>query len=197
MTNVFKFIKITSGALFSILLGVPLFALPATISLSRGMRPGLKHQNIMQAVNSLQVSGMKGWALVEAARKLVEGRMAYSRRNSFDIASKAFERGYGYCQQQAYALKEILTRLGFDARVVGAFRNRFPDGRIGGHAWVQVMFEGETHDIDTLFYNEMAGKINFTPLSAVFGYTPAFRVLAGWGSTYVNAYRYYTTGKDR
>lgn len=197
MNNLIKVSKITLSFLFGILISVPLFAVPATLSLGRGMRPGLKRQNIAQAANTLRESRLTGWSLIEAARKLVQERMAYSRRNSFDIASKAFERGYGYCQQQAYALADILTHLGFDARVVGAFRNRLPDGRVGGHAWVRVIFEDETRNIDTLFYDELIGNITFTPLSAVFDYTPAFRVLAGWGSISVNAYRYYRTGKDR
>jgi hypothetical protein len=185
------------GFLLTVLVGVPLFALPATISLGWRTRPGLPHRTIAQEADQLRESGETGWTLVEAVRALVEGRMAYCRRNSFDAAPRAFARGYGYCQQQAHALAGILNRLGFTTKVVGAFRNKFPDGVIGGHAWVQVTYAGETRDIDSLFYDQGAGEITFTPLSRVFDYTPAFRFFAGWGSSAVNAYRYYRTGKDR
>lgn len=182
--------------LIALLVGVPLFALPATLSLGWGIRPGLKRQILQDATHQLRKTGLTGWDLVEAARFLVAERMQYCRRNSFDPAPRAFARGYGYCQQQAYALMDILTRLGFEARVVGAYRNRFPDGERGGHAWVQVSHAGESRHIDSLHYDPVAGKITFTPLSEVFAYTSAFRLLAGWGSVAVNAYRYYVSGKD-
>lgn len=189
-------IKRILGMLSVILVAVPLFALPATLSLGWKIRPGLKHQTISLATDSLRRTGKTGWELVEAARKIIADRMQYSRRNSFDPATRAFERGYGYCQQQAYALVGLLTQLGFEARVVGAFRNKFPDGSIQGHAWVRVTIAGDSRYVDSLHYNEQANEITFTPLSNVFDYTPAFRVFAGWGSTSVNAYRYYVTGKD-
>lgn len=197
MKTLIQIYKRILGMLSIILVGVPLFALPATLSLGWKMRPGLKDQTISQAAQRLIGTGKTGWELVEAARKLVNDRMQYSRRNSFDPAAKAFERGYGYCQQQAYALVGLLTRLGFDAKVVGAFRNKFPDGRILGHAWVRVTYAGDSRNIDSLHYNDQTSEITFTPLSKIFDYTPLFRLLAGWGSTSVNAYRYYVTGKDR
>jgi transglutaminase-like putative cysteine protease len=59
---------------------------------------------------------------VEAARTLLSERMQYYRRNSLNAPARAFQRGYGYCVQQAYALVELLRRLGFEARVVHAHR---------------------------------------------------------------------------
>jgi transglutaminase-like putative cysteine protease len=194
MKNIFKY---TILGLFSILIGLPLYALPATLSLRDGLRPGLKPLTLTEAAQQLKASGKTGLALVEAARLLVSQRMQYCRRNSFDIHSRAFERGYGYCQQQAYALADLLVRLGFDAHAVSAFRNRFPDGKVGGHAWVQVIVDGQSHDIDSIHYDATAEKIDFTPLTRVFEYTPAFRIFAGWGSIAVNAQRYYRTGKDK
>lgn len=196
MKTMIVFLKTIIAILVAILVGVPLFALPATLSLGRGIRPGLKRLTIPGAADQIRNTGLAGWDLVEAARALVEGRMQYCRRNSFDVASKAFERGYGYCQQQAYALADLLTLLGFEAKVVGAFRNKFPDGRSGGHAWVQVFHAGESRFVDSIFYDRGAGGITFTPLTRVFEYTPVFRVFAGWGSSAVNSYRYYITGKD-
>ena len=189
-------LKVISILFLVILLGVPVYAIPATLSLTRGRRQGLSPLTIPQAAERLQSRGLSGWDLVEAARALVEERMHYSRRNSFDPASKAFERGYGYCQQQAFALAEILTRLGVQARVVHAFRNRFPDGGVGGHAWVEVALDGEARFIDSIFYNAESRSIDFTPLSKVWEYNLPFRLFSGWGSTAANAQRYYKTGVD-
>ena len=196
MKIILMIVKTVLFAALGIILGLPLYALPATLSLPRGLRPGLKRLTISQAARQLRGMGKTGWSLVEAARALVTERMHYCRRNSFDPAAKAFERGYGYCQQQSYALAAILTELGFEAKVVGAFRNKLPGERLGGHAWVSVTLDGETRYVDSLHYNAKAGEITFTPLTQVFDYTPASRVFFGWGSAAVNAHRYYLTEKD-
>jgi arylamine N-acetyltransferase len=122
--------------------------------------------------------------------------MQYSRRNSFTSARRAFERGYGYCMQHAYALVYLLQELGFQARVVQAFQNRFADGEVTSHAWVRVTLDGETRAVDPLFWDAEAGRIAFTPLSPVTGISPIFKALTWWGAPAVNAYRYYRTGKD-
>jgi transglutaminase-like putative cysteine protease len=179
-----------------ILVGVPLYAVPATLSLPRGLRPGLEPLTIDQAAVQLQKEATSGWALVEEARSLVGKRMAYSRRNSFDTAGKAFERGYGYCTQHAFALVDLLTRLGFEAKVVQAFKNRFSDGKVTSHAWVRVTLEGETRYIDPLFFDEKAGRIDFSALSPITEFPPLFKVFAWWGGTAINAHRYYLTGVD-
>jgi transglutaminase-like putative cysteine protease len=172
------------------------YARPATLSLGAGRRPGLRPLTLAQAAERLRQTGASGWDLVEAARALVAERMQYSRRNSFDTPARAFERGYGYCLQHAYALADLLTRLGFQAQVVQAFRNRFPDGHVSGHAWVRVTLHGETRHIDSLFYDAQSNKKLSTPLSPVLDVTPAFGLLAAWGSIAVNAHRYYVSGKD-
>lgn len=190
---VIKTILIT---IIMILVGVPLYAVPATLTLPVGPRAGIEELTIEQAAEKLRQSGKTGWTLVEAARGLVAERMLYSRRNSFDSAGRAFQRGYGYCTQHAYALKHLLAELGFNARVVQAFRNRFPDGQITAHAWVRIRLKGETRYIDSLFYKEDTGELDFAPLSGVTEITPTFKLLAFWGGTAVNAHRYYLTGKD-
>ena len=176
---------------------VPLYALPATLSLPRGQRLGVKALSISQAAQQLKDSELAGMALVESARTLVEGRMAYSRRNSFDNYERAFSRGYGYCVQQSYALADLLRRIGFDARVVQAFRNRFPDGNVSSHSWVRVVVDGRTRDIDSIFYDADAEAVTFEPLSDVTGISPLFKAVTDWGATAVNAHRYYLTGKDQ
>jgi transglutaminase-like putative cysteine protease len=122
--------------------------------------------------------------------------MAYCRRNSFDPPARAFERGYGFCTQQAHALANLLRRLRIEATVVHAFQNRFPDGSVGGHTWVCVSVDGEQRDIDSIFFAAEAGEVTFTPLSRVRTHTPLFRKVTAWGEAAVNAHRYYRTGKD-
>lgn len=188
--------KLFLGCFFVILFGVPMYALPATLSLPSGLRPGVDPLTIRQAAQDLRNSRLKDWQLVEAARALVAERMQYSRRNSFDSPAKAFERGYGYCTQHAFALAALLNELGFKVRVVQALQNRFPDGRVTAHAWVSVKVGNESRYIDSLFYDQANGKLEFTPLSKITYVSPAFKLLALWGGTAVNAHRYYLSGKD-
>ena len=173
------------------------YALPAALILPRGRRPGLKPLHISQAVEQLQSSGLEGKELAHAARDLVSDRMDYCRRNSFDPYQRAFDRGYGYCQQQAYALVHLLNELDFDARVVHAFRNRLPDGKVACHAWVQFSIDDEFYSLDSIFYDCETGGITFRPISRVMHYTLPFRLIAGWGCVAVNAHRYYVTGRDK
>ena len=169
---------------------------PASISLKRGRRPGIRSLTLAAAAAQLKDTGLVGYELVEAARSLVAERMVYCRRNSFDGYAKAFERGYGCCQQHAYALVHLLKELGFDARVVHTFRNRFLDDKTEAHAWVQVSVNGQWQWVDTLFYDQESRAIRFEPVTKVRTYSPAFRIVAGWGSLAVNAHRYYLTGRD-
>ena len=91
-----EFLRFSSILILILLIGVPLYAVPATLSLPPGPRPGIKEITIQEAAQHLLASGKTGWDLVEAARSMVAERMKYSRRNSFDPAGRAFERGYGY-----------------------------------------------------------------------------------------------------
>jgi len=179
-----------------IIIGWMLYALPATFSLKRGTRVGIKRLNIDKAIEELKVTKSTGFELIEKCRLLIVTRMRYNRRNSFASHKTAFRRGYGYCQQQAFALRYILTRLGFSARVVYTVRARFSNRVTGGHAWVRVSYGGTTKDIDLTDIDLTSDKISFMPLTKVRCYTWFSRLLAGWGSIAVNAHRYYKSGKD-
>lgn len=192
-----KVLAITGISLLTMFVAVPAYALPAMLSLSPGQRSGLEPLTISQAAMELRATGLAGKDLVEAARALVAERMAYCRRNSYDNHEKAFERGYGYCSQMADALADLLTRLGFEAEVVHAFQNRFPDGTVSSHAWVQVTVEQETYYVDSLFYDAETRRLTFTPLSEVVPVPPLLKTMESWGAAAVNAYRYYRTGKDQ
>lgn len=173
-----------------------LYAIPAMISLPGGIRPGLEEQTIKETVHLLDIADLDGLELIEEARSLVGKRVAYCRRNSYDSYQKAFKRGYGFCQQQAFALAEILQGLNFEAVPVQAMQTRFPDGNIGGHSWVRVRLNGKDFFIDPIFYDSEKHEVTFTPLSEVTEFSTFFRILSGWGSATINAHRYYTTGSD-
>jgi transglutaminase-like putative cysteine protease len=175
---------------------LPLYALPATRSLARGRRPGIEELTLEEAAARLQASGETGRDLVEAARELVANRMEYCRRNSFDSPARAFDRGYGFCTQQAYALADLLRLLGLEAKVVHAFRNDFPDGTVGGHSWVRATVDGEERDVDSIFFDEGIRRVTFASLSRVRNHTPLFTRVTRWGEAALNAHRYYRTGKD-
>ena len=172
-----------------------IFAIPAAISLPHGIRDGLDDITIDEAVQMLKEKNITGYFLIEEARKLIVTRMQYCRRNSFDRYKTAFRRGHGYCHQQAFALCYILNHLGFDAKVVHAFRNKFPDGRVTGHAWIRVSYNGITKDIDATDVDLTTEKLTFKSLTKVKEYSTLFRYFAGWGSIGVNAWRYYKTGE--
>jgi hypothetical protein len=180
-----------------IVAGVMVYALPATWSLPSGPRPGIEHLSLTEAAERLVQSGAKGWDLVEVARFLVGERMEYSRRNSFDSYSKAFRRGYGYCQQEAFALSRLLRKAGFDAWPVHSEHCDFPEIKDTGHAWVRVSYRGEIRDIDSTFMDPVTGELTFLTRTPAREFTLLFRVFSGWGGTAANAHRYYRTGSDQ
>ena len=75
MRGVQKWVRIAPIALLAFAVGVPLYGLPATLSLPRGQRPDVDRLTLSQAARQLQDSGQTGWALVEAARA---GRAAHA-----------------------------------------------------------------------------------------------------------------------
>jgi hypothetical protein len=179
-----------------ILIIYTLYAIPAMLSLPAGIRPGIEELTIEEAIDALDRKDLESVDLIEEARILVGRRMAYCRRNSYESYTKAFRRGYGFCQQQAFALAAILEGLDFDAVPVQSMQTRFPEANIGGHAWVRVKLNGEYLFIDPIFYNAEKHEITFTPLSEVTEFGSFFRILSGWGSATINAHRYYTSGRD-
>ena len=197
MQTLWLILQIVLGLIGVVLFSLFLYVLPATLSLPRGQRSGLEDLTIEEAAVRLRRSGAEGWDLVEEARQLVGDRMAYCRRNGLDSHKKAFQRGYGYCEQSAFALAELLQQIGFDARPVHSERNRFPDrDSPTGHAWVRVFYGRETRDIDPRHQDPATGKFLFEPGDDVREYSLAFRVMARWGCPIANAYRYYRTGSD-
>jgi transglutaminase-like putative cysteine protease len=110
------------------------------------------------------------------ARSLVARKMAYSRRNPWDSPARCFERGYGYCVQQALALELICHGLGIACVPVQALLCRFPAGivhgepvaaRLSGHMWLRLRSGGKTFDIDPTDASLPPGILGFEVLSRV------------------------------
>lgn len=87
---------------------------------------------IKEAVENCRNSKLSDWELVEYAQHLIHNNMAYSYNNSFDMPAKAFEKGKGYCWQQAKVLQKVLCALGFHCYLVYATRNAIPEKQFEG-----------------------------------------------------------------
>jgi hypothetical protein len=131
---------------------------------------------INDAVRACRESGKTGWDLVEYAQRLTARKFTYSRRNHWDRPARAFERGMGYCMQQAFALKLLYDRLGIEAWPVQSFRIRSSGGlvhgitepgRISGHAWLHVRVDGEVRDVCPGNEQNRPGELDFEILSPV------------------------------
>ncbi len=153
---------------------------------------------IKEAVETCLQSGLFGWNLVEYAQSLVNKAMAYSYNNSFDMPSKAFEKGKGYCWQQAKTLQRILNFLGFKCYSVYATKNQIPEAQfknikvkahISGHVWCRVEIGSEVKDVCPGNVNNEPGQIHFTPLSKIRKWNWFISFWAYWGSAYTNQKR--------
>jgi hypothetical protein len=111
---------------------------------------------IDDAVEACRRTKLEGSSLVAFAQQLVARKFTYSRLNTWDTPSRAFERGMGYCEQQALALKKIYDRLGIAARPVFSLCCKFPakvvdgvpwPGGVSGHAWLRVRIDDKELDV--------------------------------------------------
>jgi hypothetical protein len=165
---------------------------------------------IEDAVAACRRSELQGWELVAYAQSLAAKKFTYCRRNPWDSPSRAFERGLGYCQQQALALNEIYDRLGCESRPVYATKCRFPppedagaslalvlgnrwlrawlkgQENVFGHTWVRVRVGDEELDVCPGDPNNRPGVTHFEPLSQVNTLQPFLRPLTHLGSAMAN-----------
>jgi transglutaminase-like putative cysteine protease len=151
-----------------------------------------------EAVARARATGRQGWELVAFAQRLAARKVAYSRRNPWDSPARAFERGMGYCQQQALALDAILRRLGIASRPVYAMRCRFPPlevhgiaepAGVSGHVWLRVRVGGEERDVCCGDMGNTPGTVHFAVLSPVRTLHPWLRPLTHLGSAVENVRR--------
>jgi hypothetical protein len=160
------------GALFLLVLTLPgMRLLPKE---SRVVLDGVT--TIDDAVETCKRTGLQGWELVAYAQKLAARKFTYSRRNPWDTSARAFERGMGYCQQQALALKRIYDRLGIRSEPVYALKCKFPartihvipePERISPHTWLRVKVGEEVRDVCLGSAGNSPGKVHFEVLSEV------------------------------
>jgi len=137
-------------------------------------------------------------ALVAYAQNLAARKFTYSRINTWDTPSRAFERGMGYCEHQALALKKIYDRLLIEARPVFALHCKFPakvvDGMpspegVSGHAWLRVKIADEELDVCSGSVSNRPGVTHFEVLSKVRTWHPWLRPFTHLGSSIENIRR--------
>lgn len=150
------------------------------------------------AVEACQRTHLHGWAMVEYAQSLVARKFTYSRLNTWDTPARAFERGMGYCEQQALALKYIYDKLGIESRPVFALRCKFRPqviddmlwpGGISGHAWLRVRMGNKEVDVCPGSISNIPGVTQFEVLSTVYPWYPWLRPLTHFGSSVENIRR--------
>jgi hypothetical protein len=153
---------------------------------------------IDDAVEACRRTQLHGWDLVAYAQNLAARKFAYSRLNTWDTPSRAFERGMGYCEHQLLALKHIYDQLGIEARPVFALRCTFlatvadgtlsPEG-VSGHAWLRVRIGDEELDVCSGSVNNKPGVTHFETLSKVHTWQPWLRPFTHLGSSIENIRR--------
>jgi hypothetical protein len=153
---------------------------------------------IDDAVEASRRSHLQGWELVAYAQHLAARKFTYSRLNTWDTPSRAFERGMGYCEQQELALKKIYDGLSIETRPVFALRCVFPaktvdgmpwPGGISGHAWLKVKIAGEERDVCPGSLTNTPGVTHFQVLSKVHSWYPWLRPFTHLGSSLENIRR--------
>jgi len=153
---------------------------------------------IDDAVEACRRTHLQGWDLVAYAQNLAAKKFTYSRLNTWDTPSRAFERGMGYCEQQALALKKIYDKLGIETRPVIAMRCKFPakvvdgvywPGWFTGHAWLRVRIGDEERDVCPSSIKNTPGVTNFEVHSRVLNWYPWLRPFTHIGSSIENIRR--------
>ena len=153
---------------------------------------------IDDTVEACKRTQLQGWELVAYTQNLAARKFTYSRLNTWDTPSRAFERGIGYCEQQALALKKIYDKLGIEARPVFCMRCKFPakvvdgvrwPGGFSGHAWLRVRIGDEERDVCPGSVNNTPGATHFEIHSKVFNWYPWLRPFTHVGSSIENIRR--------
>ena len=153
---------------------------------------------IDDAVEACRRTQLKGWDLVAYAQNLAARKFTYSRLNTWDTPARAFERGMGYCEQQALALKMIYDKLGVETKPVFCMRCKFPGkvvdgaywpGGLSGHAWLKVKIGDEERDVCSGSANNTPGVTHFEVLAKVRTWYAWLRPFTHVGSSIENIRR--------
>lgn len=160
-----------------------------------GFSEEVKDMNIMDAVDQCKQSGLDGVELIEFTQKLIYSNMKYSYSNSFDLPSKAFKKGYGYCWHQASVLNLILKKLRLESKLVYSTKNIIPEKlykgvivkeHISGHVWCRVHYNGIEKDVCPGNINNRFGEVHFKPVSKIKNWNVFVCFFSYWGSAIVN-----------
>ncbi len=116
------------GSTLFLAIFLPLAAVGARLLPNSGPKRLEGISTIEEAIAAGKATGLTGLELAAWAQGIAARRFEYSRRNPWDSPATCFERGYGYCIQQARALKLLYDGLGIESRLVQAFRCRFLPG---------------------------------------------------------------------
>jgi hypothetical protein len=164
--------------------------------LPRGGRKELEGiATIEDAARAGRATGLAGLELVAWAQGMAARRFEYSRRNPWDSPARAFERGMGYCWQQASALKLVYDALGIESRTVQAFPCSFPPkeihgrmsrGGLLGHVWLRVRAGSEWLNVCCGSVDNSPGKIHFRIIGRVKDLEGPAALFAHLGSVAVN-----------
>ncbi len=188
-----------TGLSAAVVLTVYLFSVPMLRrlpKLSRVTMDGIT--TIDDAVEACRRTGLQGWELVSYAQHLAARKFKYSRLNTWDTPSRAFERGMGYCEQQALALKKMYDKLGIETRPVFCMQCKFPGkvvdgvywpGGISGHAWQRVRIGDEERDVCPGSVNNTPGVTHFEVLARVRNWYLWLRPFTHVGSSIENIRR--------
>jgi hypothetical protein len=180
-------------------LAIYLYTLPGLRRLPKEGRATLDDvTTLADAVAACRRTGLQGWGLVAYAQNLAARKFLYSRRNPWDSPARAFERGMGYCQQQALALKIIYDRLGIRSQPVFALKCRFPPKVVHGlpepqsispHTWLKVTVDGVSKYVCPGNPANQPGVIHFEVLSEVRPLSLWMRPFSHLGSVIENVKR--------
>ena len=197
-------LKFLAGLITGFMAFVFLLTLPGMLRLPKPGRTTLEGVTTLEdAIAACRRSGRQGWELVAYAQQLTARKFTYSRRNAWDTPARAFERGMGYCQQQALALQAIYAGLGIQSEVVYTPRAFFPPKvvhgvwepeLISGHTWLRVQIGEEVKDVCCGNPNNFPGRVHFVAFSPARPLTPAFAAVAHLASAIVNAIRDMRSG---
>lgn len=123
---------------------------------------------LKQAIAECRQTGLSGWEMVEYVNALVHRVMPYSTGLPLAGHRRAFRAGKGYCVQQAFCVREILTALGIRTQAVYCVKAAFDNGtRVSGHTWCRVTIGTETRDVCSCHDGNRPGTVAFTPLTPV------------------------------
>jgi len=150
---------------------------------------------IEEAVNFCKQTNYEGWQMVTFVQKYLNKQMKYSLDNPQDLPKVAFEKGYGYCWQQAWCLSYILKKVNIRSELVYATKVDFYESPLkknithqGGHVWCRVFLNGKEKYVCSCHKDNTPDNLFFIPVSEIKKYH-----LLAMGVGYLGTIFYHNT----